>query len=153
MLLRIGEPVCSAQFARFVDVDREPTRHPFSADLEALDLRTAPRLALPGRGDAPVCLAFCGVPPGAFDQRKQVVKIDAVDDGRFGGLRLGNHDRPPLTRWMVRVRAGLLERGERRLDALALVFGYQAGKHLAEMRVLGARMDVLPAVGLEECGA
>jgi hypothetical protein len=53
----------------------------------------------------------------------------------------------------VRVRAGLLERGERRLDALALVFGYQAGKHLAEMRVLGARMDVLPAVGLEECGA
>ncbi|MDB5406962.1 MAG: hypothetical protein JWL84_1874, partial [Rhodospirillales bacterium] len=47
---------------------------------------------------------------------------------------------------MVRVRAGLLERGERRLDALALVFGYQAGKHLAEMRVLGARMDVLPAV-------
>jgi hypothetical protein len=25
---------------------------------------------------------------------------------------------------------GLLERGERRLDALALVFGDQAGKHL-----------------------
>ena len=54
---------------------------------------------------------------------------------------------------MVRIQAGLLERDERRLDALALVFGDQAGKHLAEMRVLGARMDVLPAVGLEECGA
>src|SRR6266446_345232 len=91
MLLRIGEPVRSAQFARFVDVDREPTWHPFSADPEALDLRTAPRLALPGRGDPPVCLVFCGVPPDALYQRKQVVEIDAVDDGRLGGLRLGNN--------------------------------------------------------------
>src|SRR5882757_4132120 len=48
--------------------------------------------------------------------------------------------------------AGLLERGERRLDAPALVFADQAGQHLAELRVLGARVDVLPAVGLEECG-
>jgi hypothetical protein len=53
---------------------------------------------------------------------------------------------------MVRVQAGLLERDERRLDALALVFGDQAGQHLAEMRVLGARVAVLPAVSLEECG-
>jgi hypothetical protein len=45
-----------------------------------------------------------------------------------------------------------LERGERRLDALALVFGDQAGKYLAEARVLGARVDVLPAVSLDECG-
>src|SRR6266699_3086190 len=96
MLLRIGELVRSAQFARFVDIDREPTRHPLSADPEALDLRSAPRLALPGRGDPPVCLAFCGVPPDTLDQRKQVVEIDAVDNGRFGGLRLGNHDWPPL---------------------------------------------------------
>src|SRR6266403_3691961 len=63
MFLRIGEPVCSTQFARFIDVDREPTRHPFSADPEAFDLRTAPGLSLPGRGDPPVCLAFCGVSP------------------------------------------------------------------------------------------
>jgi hypothetical protein len=33
-----------------------------------------------------------------------------------------------------------------------VVFGDQARKHLAEMRVLGARVDVLPAVSLEECG-
>jgi ornithine cyclodeaminase/alanine dehydrogenase-like protein (mu-crystallin family) len=45
-----------------------------------------------------------------------------------------------------------LEGGERRLDALALVFGDQAGKHLAEARVLGARVDVLPPVSLDECG-
>jgi hypothetical protein len=45
-----------------------------------------------------------------------------------------------------------LERGERRLNALALVFRDQAGKHLAKVRVLGARVDVLPAVGLEKCG-
>src|SRR3984893_7952533 len=99
MFLRIGEPVCSTQFARFIDVDREPTLHPFSADPEAFDLRTAPGLSLPGRGDPPVCLAFCGVPPDAIDQRKQIVEIDAVDDVRFGGLRLGNHDRPPLLGW------------------------------------------------------
>ena len=45
-----------------------------------------------------------------------------------------------------------MEGGERRLDALALVFGDQAGKHLAEARVLGARVDVLPPVSLDECG-
>src|ERR1700736_3202506 len=99
VFLRIGEPVCSTQFARFIDVDREPTRHPFSADPEAFDLRTAPGLSLPGRGDPPVCLAFCGVPPDAIDQRKQIVEIEAVDDVRFGGLRLGNHDRPSLLGW------------------------------------------------------
>src|SRR3984893_3688317 len=99
MLLRIGEPVWSAQFARLVDVDREPTRHLFSADPEALDPRPAPRLALPSRCDPPIGLAFCGVLLDAFDQGKQVVEIDAVDDGRFNGLRLGNHDRPPLLGW------------------------------------------------------
>src|SRR5205085_8634696 len=46
----------------------------------------------------------------------------------------------------------LLERGERRLNALALVFGDQAGKHLPEMRVLGTGMDVLPSVSPEERG-
>jgi len=46
-----------------------------------------------------------------------------------------------------------VECGERRLDALALGFGDEARQDLAEMRVLGAGMDVLPAVGLEECGA
>ena len=48
--------------------------------------------------------------------------------------------------------SGLLECGERRLNALALVFGDQARKHLPEVRVLGARVDVLPAVSLEESG-
>src|SRR6476660_6067659 len=50
------------------------------------------------------------------------------------------------------IRAGLSERGERRLYALALVFADQAGQHLPEVLVLGARVDVLPAVSLEECG-
>src|SRR5262245_39743489 len=99
MFLRIGEPVRYTKLARFVDVDGEPARHPFSADLEALDLRPAARLTLPGRRDAPVRLACCGVPPDALDQGEQIVDIDAVDDGRFGGLRLGDHDRPPLPEW------------------------------------------------------
>ncbi|MGZ3362911.1 MAG: hypothetical protein ACXU84_26605, partial [Xanthobacteraceae bacterium] len=50
------------------------------------------------------------------------------------------------------IRAGLSERSERRLYALALVFADQAGQHLPEVLVLGARVDVLPAVSLEECG-
>src|SRR5689334_7753148 len=41
-------------------------------------------------------------------------------------------------------KVGSLQRGERLLDALALLFGDQAGQHLAELRVLGAGMDVLP---------
>jgi hypothetical protein len=45
-----------------------------------------------------------------------------------------------------------LECGERRLNALALVFSDQAGKHLLEVRVLGARVDILPAVSLD-CGS
>src|SRR5260221_8438050 len=106
MFLRIGEPVRSAELARFVDVDRDPTWHLFSADPEALDLRTTPRLTLPGRGDPPVGLGFCGVLLDAVDQRKQVVDIDAVDDRRFDGLRLGNHDRPPLLGWWREFRLG-----------------------------------------------
>src|SRR5262245_12502601 len=46
----------------------------------------------------------------------------------------------------------LVERGKRRLDALALTLRKQVGKHLAEVRVLGARMDILPPVSLEESG-
>src|SRR5712692_4365232 len=53
--------------------------------------------------------------------------------------------------WGTIFTFGLLQRGERRLDALALVFGNQAGQHFPEVRVLGARVDVLPAVGFEEC--
>ncbi len=45
-----------------------------------------------------------------------------------------------------------MEPGERGPNTLALVFGDEAGKHLPEMRVLGARMDVLPAIGFEERG-
>src|SRR5204863_5806130 len=68
MLLRIGEPVRATQFAGFVDIDRKPPRHALAADLEALDLRAAPRLALPGRGNAPAGFGRRGAPLGAFDQ-------------------------------------------------------------------------------------
>src|SRR5256714_14574355 len=46
----------------------------------------------------------------------------------------------------------LLKCRERRLNALALVFCNQAGQHLAGMRVLSARMDVLQSVSPEERG-
>jgi hypothetical protein len=85
MLLRIGETVRSAEFARFVDVDRELARHLLSAYLKTRDFRAAPRLALPCRGDVPFRLAFCRFSFDPLDQRKQVIDIDAVDDGGFGG--------------------------------------------------------------------
>jgi hypothetical protein len=81
---------------------------------------------------------------------RQFVLPYAVDHSGFGGFRLGVHDRPPLLGGGE--ITGLLERAERRLNAQALVFRYQAGKHLAEVRVLGARVDVLPAVSLQEGG-
>jgi len=34
-----------------------------------------------------------------LDQGKQLLVIDAIDDGGFGDLRLGNHDRSPLLGW------------------------------------------------------
>jgi hypothetical protein len=37
-----------------------------------------------------------GAPLGPVDQGKQIVEIDAVDDGRFDSLRLGSHDGFPL---------------------------------------------------------
>jgi hypothetical protein len=43
-----------------------------------------------------------------------------------------------------------VERGKRCLNALPLVLGDQARKHLPEVRVPGTGMDVLPAVGLEK---
>jgi len=46
-------------------------------------------------------------------------------------------------------RVGSSERGERRLDALALRVGDQAGHHLSKVRLLSARVDVLPAVRLQ----
>src|SRR5579862_8311431 len=48
--------------------------------------------------------------------------------------------------------AGSVQGGERRLDAPTLVVGNQDGEHVAEMAVAGARVDVLPAVGVEERG-
>ena len=45
-----------------------------------------------------------------------------------------------------------MKRGERGPDALALRVGDQARQHLAELRVPCARMDVLPAVSIEERG-
>src|SRR6185437_7723249 len=104
MFLRIGETIRSAQLVRLVDIDREPARHPFSADPEALDLRAAARLALPGRGDAPFCLAFRGVVLDAVDQSKQIVDVDAVDDVGRESLRLRNHDRSPSLEWGNKLR-------------------------------------------------
>src|SRR5712675_1802050 len=96
MVLRIGETVRSAEFTGLVDVDREPAWYLFSADLITLDFGAAPRLALPGRGDVPVRLAFCRFALNAVDQRKEVVDIDAIDDGWFGSLRLCRHGKSPL---------------------------------------------------------
>ena len=70
------------------------------AQAKALDLRAAARSALPRRGDAPVGLASRGIPLDAFDQGEQVVDIDAVDDVRFGGLRLGNHNWISFACWL-----------------------------------------------------
>ena len=33
--------------------------------------------------------------------RRFSIDIDAVDDGRLGGLRLGNHSRPPCLGWWL----------------------------------------------------
>src|SRR4029079_1026446 len=51
---------------------------------------------------------------------------------------------------VMRVIPGSLQRGERRLDAPSLLLGDQAREHLAEVRMLGAGVDVLPAIGLEK---
>ena len=45
-----------------------------------------------------------------------------------------------------------MQRRERGLNALALLVGDQAGKHLPEVRMPCARVDVLPAIRLEERG-
>src|SRR4051794_9394172 len=49
------------------------------------------------------------------------------------------------------IPVGSNERSERRLNAPALLSGDHAGQHLPELWVLSARVNVLPAVGLEEC--
>jgi hypothetical protein len=54
-------------------------RHLLSADRKALDVRRAPRLALPHRRDTPLDIPFCGIAPNALDQRQQIVDIDAVE--------------------------------------------------------------------------
>src|SRR5262249_16062417 len=96
VLLRIGEPVRSAQLVWLVYVDRESARDLFSADFEARYLRAAARLTLPGRGDAPVRLAVCRVFLDALDEGEQVVDIDAVYDGGLNGLGLSSHGGCPL---------------------------------------------------------
>jgi hypothetical protein len=53
--------------------------------------------------------------------------------------------------WFVpKIRMGLLELEERSPNASALVLSDQRRKHLPEVRVLGARMDVLPTISLEQ---
>src|SRR5262249_1780799 len=58
IFLRIGEAVRSAQFVGLVDINRKLARYARAADLEAIDTRATPCLALPGRSDAPACLAL-----------------------------------------------------------------------------------------------
>src|SRR6202022_3983566 len=55
-----------------------------------------------------------------------------------------------LARVVEKAVAGSLQGGERCLNTLALALGDQAGEHLAEMRMPGTRMDVLPAIGRKE---
>ena len=86
----------------------------------------------------PASLAFCRLASDAVAQRKQVVDIDAIDDGGFGSLRLCSHDGSPLFGVGLDFTFGLLQRRECLLDALALFFSDQAGQHLAELRMLGA---------------
>jgi hypothetical protein len=51
-----------------------------SADPERFDLRSAVRLSLPGRRNAPVCHGRRGLLLDALDQGEQVAEIDPVDD-------------------------------------------------------------------------
>src|SRR5215472_6803965 len=95
VFLRIGILVRAAELARFIDVDREAARHLIAAHAKALDLRTAVRLALPGRDDMPLGLALSGIPLDPLNQGKQVVDIDAVDDIRRNGHCVTIHDKSP----------------------------------------------------------
>ena len=97
-------------------------------------------LAAPTRADVPVCLGLCRVRLDAIDQGEQVVDIDAVDHVRSGGFRLGDHD--SLLCLSGESCGKLLDRGECRLNALALLFGDQVGQHFAELRMLNARVDL-----------
>jgi hypothetical protein len=74
----------SAEFAGLVDIDRELARHVLSVDRKALDVRTAPRLAVLHRRDTPFGIPFCGIAPNALDQRQRIVDIDADDDFWLG---------------------------------------------------------------------
>src|SRR5215471_4989278 len=96
VFLRIREHVRSTEFVRLVDIDGELSRHARSADSEAVDMRSAPRLALPGRCDPPLGLAFRRLVPDALDQTQQVIDIDAVDHPWFRGLSFGKHCKSPL---------------------------------------------------------
>lgn len=51
---------------------------------------------------------------------------------------------------LARALAPLLECRKRRLDPATLAFGDQVGQYFAELRMLCSRVDVLPAVRLEE---
>src|SRR5215831_3029301 len=57
-----------------------------------------------------------------------------------------------LAQLLKRRAIGLVQRRERGLNALALEFSDQARQHLAEMRVPGTGVDVLPAIGSKEGG-
>src|SRR5215467_2070394 len=71
-------------------------RHLIAAHAEALDFRTAARLALPRRDDMPLGLALRGIPLDPLNQGKQVVDIDAVDGIRRNGHCVTIHDESPF---------------------------------------------------------
>src|SRR5215472_4873955 len=57
-----------------------------------------------------------------------------------------------LAQSLKRRAIGLVQCGERCLNTLALAFGDQGREHLAEMRMPGTGVDVLPAIGSKEGG-
>ena len=150
MLLGVGEPIRATDLARLVDFERELARHLLSTDREAVDVRTAPRLALPVHLTRQWVLAFAASPltPSISANRSSTL-MPLTTLGLVVSVLVSQVS---LYWVVVAFGSGLVERGERRLYALALLFVDQAGEHLAEVRVLGAGMDVLPSVGLQKRG-
>jgi hypothetical protein len=73
-----------------------------------------------------------------------------------GGMLIGRGPHLAVTEGIARAnyhdRRVVRQRCERGGDPLTLAFGDQARQHLPELRVVGARENVLPAIRLEKRG-
>ena len=116
-----------------------------AADLEFFDIRSALRLPLPGRRDAPVVLPFAGscLTPWISEE---VVDIDAIDNVRLGISGLRKHDNP----WLVLIGSGRNEAWQRGPDAVWIRVGGRSSAW--RVRVWGARQDVLQAISRQQRG-